>query len=71
MKTMTCASMGGTCDAKITGSTPDEMLANAMKHLEEAHPERAKEVMATPPTDPMMIAWNEKFQQDFIAAPEA
>jgi predicted small metal-binding protein len=70
MKTMTCAQMGGECDAKITGSTPDEMMTNAMKHLEEAHPKMAADVKAMSPTDPTMVAWNEKFQKDFAAAPE-
>ncbi|MDB5259736.1 MAG: hypothetical protein JWO73_944 [Candidatus Taylorbacteria bacterium] len=62
--------MGGSCDAKITGSTPDEMMMNGMKHLEEAHPEMAADVKASSPTDPMMIAWGEKFKKDFDAAPE-
>ncbi len=70
MKTMTCAQMGGTCDAKITGSTPDEMIMNGMKHLETAHPEMAADVKATPKTDPTMVAWGEKFAKDFAAAPE-
>jgi predicted small metal-binding protein len=70
MKTMTCAQMGGPCDEKITGSTPDEMMANGMKHLEAAHPEMAADVKAAAPTDPKMVAWSEKFKQDFEAAPE-
>lgn len=70
MKTMTCAQMGGECDAKITGSTADEMIANGMKHLEEAHPKMAADIKATPMTDPMMVAWSKKFQEDFEAAPE-
>ena len=70
MKTMTCAQMGGECDANITGNTPDEMMMNGMKHLEEAHPKMAADVKAASPTDPMMVAWNEKFKKDFEAAPE-
>ena len=70
MKTLTCAQMGGGCDAKISGSTPDEMMANGMTHLEEAHPEMAASVKAALPTDPMMVEWNEKFQKDFADAPE-
>ncbi len=70
MKTMTCAQMGGECNAEITGSTADEMMMNGMKHLEEAHPKMAADVKAASPTDPMMVAWNEKFQADFEAAPE-
>ena len=70
MKTMTCAQMGGECDAKITGNTPDEMMMNGMKHLEEVHPKMAADVKAASPTDPMMIQWNENFKKDFEAGPE-
>ena len=68
---MTCSQMGGPCDAKITGATPDEVMANGMKHLEAAHPEMAAQVKATPKDDPMMVEWNKKFMADFEAAPEA
>jgi predicted small metal-binding protein len=68
MKTMTCSQMGGPCDAKIIGDTPEEMLVNAMKHLEEAHPDMAAQVKAMPKDDPTMISWNEKFMKDFEAA---
>lgn len=70
MKTLTCATLGGPCDAKITGATPDEMIANAMKHLEAAHPDMAAKVKNTPKDDPMMVEWMKKFQADFAAAPE-
>lgn len=71
MKVMTCAQMGGMCDAKIEGATPDEMMANGMAHLEVAHQEMATNVKAMPKDDPMMVAWSEKFMADFAAAPEA
>ncbi len=67
---MTCKEMGGMCEEKITGSSSDEMMANGMKHLEVAHPEMAENVKNMPETDPMMVAWVEKFNQDFEAAPE-
>ena len=67
---MTCAQMGGDCDAQILGNTQDEMIANGMKHLEEAHPAMAATVKAASPEDPMMKAWAEKFQKDFETAPE-
>lgn len=70
MKTMTCAQMGGECDKNIMGSTAEEMMGNGMKHLEEAHPKMAADVKAMPMTDPAMVAWSEKFQKDFDAAPE-
>ena len=65
---MTCAQLGGECDAKITGNTPDELIANAMKHLEQAHPEMAATVKATPKDDPMMVEWYKKFMKDWNAA---
>jgi predicted small metal-binding protein len=70
MKTLTCAQMGGGCDAKISGNTPDEMMMNGMKHLEEAHPQMAADVKAAPKDDPMMVEWGKKFKADFDNAPE-
>lgn len=70
MKTMTCAQMGGTCDTEIHGATPEEMMMNGMKHIEEAHPEMAADIKAMPQDDPKMIAWSEKFHKDFAALPE-
>lgn len=71
MKTLTCAQLGGPCEAKITGNTPEEMMTNGMAHLESAHPEMAAKVKATPKDDPMMVSWNEKFVKDWAAAPES
>jgi len=70
MKVMTCKQLGGPCDAKIRGSTPDEMMKNGMKHMEKAHPKMAEDIKNTSPDDPTMVAWNEKFKADFEAAPE-
>jgi predicted small metal-binding protein len=70
MKKMTCAQMGGECDAEIMGATSDEMITNGMKHLDESHPEMAAQIHATPETDPMMVEWSKKFMADFDAAPE-
>ena len=62
--------MGGECDVEVLGGTADEMMANGMKHLEEAHPKMAEDIKKADPNDPMMVAWNEKFQKDFAATPE-
>lgn len=67
---MTCKQMGGPCDEKIQGATPDEMMKNGMVHLEHAHPAMATDVKATPKDDPMMVEWNKKFMMDFENAPE-
>ena len=71
MKTLTCAQMGGPCDVAISATTTDEMMTKAMAHLESAHPEMAATVKAMPKDDPKMVAWNEKFNADWAAAPEA
>ncbi len=67
---MTCKQLGGPCDEKIMGATPDEMMANGMMHLEKAHPDMAADVKKMPKDDPKMVEWNEKFMADFQAAPE-
>ena len=70
MKQMTCAEMGGppTCTAKIKGNTPEEMIANGMKHLQEAHPEMAEgmKTMSKEEAD----KWRADFQKKWDAAPE-
>ncbi len=70
MKTMTCKGMGGLCDAEIKGSTPEEMMNNGMKHIEEAHPKMADDIKAMPKDDPKMKEWSEKFMADWENTPE-
>lgn len=70
MKTITCAQMGGMCDTPISGATKDEIIANGMKHLEEAHPEMAATIKATPMDDPKMVEWSQKFNATWDATPE-
>lgn len=70
MKTMTCAQMGGMCEEKIHGATAEEMLANGMKHLKEAHPEMAADIEKMGVEHPAIVSWSEKFHKDFEAQPE-
>lgn len=70
MKKMTCAQMGGPCEAEITGATQDEMTANGMTHIREAHPEMAADIEAMPKDDPKMVEWQEKFTAAWDATPE-
>jgi predicted small metal-binding protein len=70
MKTMTCAQIGGMCDEKLSGATPDELIANGMKHLEEKHPEMAESIKTMSPEDPMLLEWKQKFDAEWAAAPE-
>ena len=67
---MTCVQMGGpaTCTATISGNTADEMVANGMKHVTEAHPEMA-ESMKTMPKE-TTEAWRAEFQGKWDAAAE-
>ena len=62
--------MGGPCDEKISAETKDEMMGNAMAHLESAHPEMAAQVKAMPKDDPMMVSWSQKFEEDWANAVE-
>jgi predicted small metal-binding protein len=70
MKTMTCAQMGGPCDAAMSAETSDEMMNMGMAHIESAHPELAASIKAMPEDDPKMVAWGKKFAEDWAAAPE-
>ena len=71
MKTMTCMQMGGPCEEKIMGATPDEMMMNGMKHMEMAHPDMAADIKAMPKDDPKMVAWSEKFMKDWATTPDS
>ena len=62
--------MGGTCEAEISGATPDEMMANGMAHVESAHPDLAASIKSMSPTDPNMVEWSEKFMATWAATPE-
>jgi predicted small metal-binding protein len=71
MKTMTCAQLGGPCEEKISGNTPDELMANGMTHLEAAHPEMAADVKEASPEDPKMVEWSKKFKEDWEKTPDS
>lgn len=71
MKTMTCAQLGGPCEEKISGNTPDELMTHAMTHLEATHPEMAADVKATPKDDPKMVEWSNKFKEDWEKTPDS
>ena len=68
MKTLTCKDLGGTCDAKITGSTFQEVGKNSMMHVmekikngDEAHKTAADKMRnASPEEQKAMMAGYEK-----------
>jgi hypothetical protein len=70
MKQMTCPAAGGpaTCTAVLSGNTAEEMVANGMKHVEEAHPEMAADIKKMSPED--TAKWMAEFHTKFDALPE-
>lgn len=62
--------MGGpaTCTAMIPGSTPEEMVDNAMKHVEASHPDLAAQVKGMSKED--KEKWMADFRTKFAALPE-
>ncbi len=69
MKTMTCAQMGGMCDEKVSGSTPEEMIVSGVRHLEVAHPDMANDIKSMPSDHPVMVEWKDKFMKEWEATP--
>jgi hypothetical protein len=75
---MTCRQMGGPCDAKFQGKSPEEILSHASSHVEhlanigdEAHRKvlLKMEEMHRNPHAPETKAWNEHFKKDFEELP--
>ncbi|MEK9158353.1 MAG: DUF1059 domain-containing protein [Patescibacteria group bacterium] len=69
MKNMKCSEMGGPCDAVCSANTWEEMTAEGMKHLEEAHPEMAAQIKAMSPEE--MAKWEAENKPKFDALPDA
>lgn len=63
--------MGGpaTCSAVISGNTPDEMVANGMKHVGQAHPKMAEDMKTMPKETG--DKWMAEFKEKWAATPEA
>ena len=71
MKHIPCSELGGpaTCNEMISGSTADEMVTNGWKHLQEAHPEVAQNIMNNPKD--VNDKWMTEFKEKFESLPEA
>ena len=77
MKTVTCKQMGGPCDEKIQGETPEEMMQNGGIHVntmaaqgDEGHI-KAKEMMDSAANNPAALQeWQDTFMATYNAAPE-
>lgn len=70
MKEMTCPAAGGpaTCTDVLTGNTAEEMMANGMKHVAEAHPEMMADIEKM--SDEEKANFFAEFQHKFDALPE-
>ncbi len=68
---MTCADMGGpaSCSVVISGETPEEMIANGMKHLNKAHPDMLADMKAMPKEDG--DKWRAEFMKKWEMTPDA
>lgn len=44
MKTMTCRELGGSCDQQLSAENWKEMVQAMTKHMQEKHPDKAKEM---------------------------
>lgn len=76
MKVATCRELRGACEAKITGSTPEEMGENSKKHVmemlgagDEAHKAAIENMMKLSPEEQQ--AWQDDFRKNFNSLPEA
>lgn len=64
---MKCSQMGGPCEGEVQGETPDEMMQNGWKHLEEAHPEMVATL--TSMSEEETEAWTKQFLVDWEQTP--
>jgi predicted small metal-binding protein len=67
MKQLTCAQMGGPCDAPIHGETKDELMNNGMEHVKAAHPEMVAAITNMSKEDG--AKWQAEFDKQWDAAP--
>lgn len=69
MKTITCKELGGTCDAKLSAGSWDEMVNAMTKHVMDNHPDVAKKMEAMHNRDPK--EWGREMKPKWEAAPES
>ena len=68
MKTMTCKDLGGTCDARLSAGSWDEMVTTMTKHVMANHPDVAKQMEKMHNEDP--TKWGKETRPKWDAAPE-
>lgn len=68
MKTMTCKDLGGSCDARLSASSWDEMVMTMTKHVIANHPDLAKQMEKMHNDDPHK--WGKEMKPKWDATPE-
>lgn len=77
MKSITCRQMGGPCDTKIQGNTPEEIMKLGGDHVNEMAAKgdeghmKAKQMMDAAANNPEELKkWQDQFMVAYNAAPE-
>jgi predicted small metal-binding protein len=68
MKTMTCKSLGGPCEQKLSAGSWEEMVAIMTRHVIQQHPDTAKEMEKMHNQDPKK--WGRETKPKWDAIPE-
>ncbi len=68
MKTLSCKDLGGTCDAKLSAASWDEMVQTMTKHVMEKHPDVAKQMEKMHNDDP--TKWSRETKPKWDSAPQ-
>lgn len=68
MKTMTCKSLGGPCEQKLSASSWDGMVQTMTKHVMEKHLGTAKEMAEMHNADPKK--WGREMKPKSEATPD-
>lgn len=70
MKALKCSEMGGpaTCDLEFKANTSEEMIGKGWAHIQEAHPDVAKNIMSNPKE--VNDKWMAEFHAKFDSLPD-
>ncbi len=68
MKTLSCKDLGGTCEAKLSAASWDEMVQTMTKHVMEKHPDVAKQMEKMHNDDP--TKWGRETKPKWDSAPQ-
>lgn len=68
MKTLSCNDLGGTCEAKLSADSWDDMVQTMTKHVMEKHPDVAKQMEKMHNDDP--TKWGRETKPKWDAAPQ-